>query len=306
MAEKDITEKNLEDWNDVFADIVNVLLFDGDRLIKEDDLVPDTKDSMFKADGVLHEQERDVSKLWRDGEIRISIIGFENQSRQDYRMPLRVISYDGASYKRQLLDDSLSKNYPVVTLVLYFGTHERWTAPKSLYGCFDVPERLRPFVNDYKISVFEIAWLDDATIEKFSSDFKILAKYFQAKRLNADYVGSNDEIRHVDSLLKMMSALTGDNSFELAYNESSLSNKGGVTMCDVVERIMIKGINKGIEQGLEQGLEKGFAEGRAEAKTELIMNLIESRAGSLEQIAAWVKLPVEEIQRIAQAMPATN
>ena len=104
----------------------------------------------------------------------------------------------------------------------------------------------------------------------------------------------------------MMSALTGDNSFELAYNESSLSNKGGVTMCDVVERIMIKGINKGIEQGLEQGLERGLAEGRAEAKTELIMNLIESRAGSLEQIAAWVKLPVEEIQRIAQTMPATN
>ena len=47
MGEKDITEKNLEAWNDVFADIVNVLLFDGKRLIKEQELEAATKDSMF-------------------------------------------------------------------------------------------------------------------------------------------------------------------------------------------------------------------------------------------------------------------
>ena len=49
MGEKDIVEKNLEAWNDVFADIVNVLLFKGKRLVKEQDLEADTKDSMFKA-----------------------------------------------------------------------------------------------------------------------------------------------------------------------------------------------------------------------------------------------------------------
>ena len=38
MAEKDITEKQLASYNDVFADIVNVLLFDGERLVKEDEL----------------------------------------------------------------------------------------------------------------------------------------------------------------------------------------------------------------------------------------------------------------------------
>ena len=34
MGSKDITEKNLEAWNDVFADIVNVLLFKGKRLVR--------------------------------------------------------------------------------------------------------------------------------------------------------------------------------------------------------------------------------------------------------------------------------
>ena len=45
-----------------------------------------------------------------------------------------------------------------------------------------MPKELKPFVNDYKINVFSIAWLDDKTIEKFTSDFKIVAKYFQTKR----------------------------------------------------------------------------------------------------------------------------
>ena len=80
MGTKDITEKNLEAWNDVFADIVNVLLFNGQRLVKEEDLEADTKDSMFKADGKIHEQERDVSKFWKNGEIRISILGIDSMN----------------------------------------------------------------------------------------------------------------------------------------------------------------------------------------------------------------------------------
>ena len=62
MSEKDITEKTLEDYDDVFADIVNVLLFNGKRLVKESDLSPETARSIYKADNKLHSQERDVAK----------------------------------------------------------------------------------------------------------------------------------------------------------------------------------------------------------------------------------------------------
>ena len=34
MGEKDMSEKILEDYNDVFSDIVNVLLFHGQELIE--------------------------------------------------------------------------------------------------------------------------------------------------------------------------------------------------------------------------------------------------------------------------------
>ena len=290
MAEKDITEKNLEALNDVFADIVNVLLFKGEQVINEKDLEADTTKSMFKADGKIHEQERDVSKFWKNGEIRISILGIENQTAQDSDMPLRVISYDGASYKQQLLDKKQKKRYPVATLVLYFGTEEKWSKAKHLYDCFEVPEKLKPFVNDYKINVFNIAFLSPKTISMFKSDFKIIAEYFRAKRLNQKYKGSKEKLKHANETLKMFSALTGDNSFEKVYNEGN-SKKGGITMCDVVERIR------------DDGRTEGRIEGRTEEQERIIMNLIESNAGTIEQIAAWVKLPVKEVQKIARKVP---
>ena len=287
MAEKDITEKNLEALNDVFADIVNVLLFKGEQVINEKDLEADTTKSMFKADGKIHEQERDVSKFWKNGEIRISILGIENQTAQDSDMPLRVISYDGASYKQQLLDKNQKKRYPVATLVLYFGTEEKWSKAKHLYDCFEVPEKLKPFVNDYKINVFNIAFLSPKTISMFKSDFKIIAEYFRAKRLNQKYKDSKEKLKHANETLKMFSALTGDNSFEKVYNEGN-SKKGGITMCDVVKRIR------------DDGRTEGRIEGRTEGQERIIMNLIESNAGTIEQIAAWVKLPVKEVQKIAR------
>ena len=38
-----MTEKTLESFNDVFADIVNVLLFKNKRLIKEDELTAEAR-----------------------------------------------------------------------------------------------------------------------------------------------------------------------------------------------------------------------------------------------------------------------
>ena len=64
MAERDMTEKHLEGYNDVFADVVNVLLFKGERRVKPEDLQDARARTLYKADGKLHEQERDVSKLW--------------------------------------------------------------------------------------------------------------------------------------------------------------------------------------------------------------------------------------------------
>lgn len=64
----------------------------------------------------------------------------------------------------------------------------------------------------------------------------------------------------------MFSALAGDDTFEKVYNEKHLE-KGGVTMCDVVERIR------------DEGRVEGCAEGQENAREEMILNLLESNAG---------------------------
>ena len=119
MGAKDVVEKTLEEYNDVFADIVNVLLFHGQRIIKEDELDDALPRSHYKADSTIHELERDTAKFWKNGQIRISLIGLENQTRTDADMPLRIIAYDGIAYRKQLLHSS-KQRFLVITLVLYF------------------------------------------------------------------------------------------------------------------------------------------------------------------------------------------
>ena len=64
--EKDITEKILEDHNDVFVDILNNLVFDGQELVSAEELENAPAVSQLKMAGGLHEKERDVVKFWKN------------------------------------------------------------------------------------------------------------------------------------------------------------------------------------------------------------------------------------------------
>ena len=65
MGAKDITEKTLEAYNDVFSDIVNGLLFHGKQLVQEDMLTDAQPVSMYKADGGIHEHKRYLELLFK-------------------------------------------------------------------------------------------------------------------------------------------------------------------------------------------------------------------------------------------------
>ena len=65
MGEKDITEKILEDHNDVFADIINGLIFAGEQRILPESLENTAVHSQYKADDEkVHELERDVANFF--------------------------------------------------------------------------------------------------------------------------------------------------------------------------------------------------------------------------------------------------
>lgn len=247
----DANEKILADYNDVFADIMNVFLFGGKQVINEDQLENSKDRSQYKADGKLHQQERDVSKFYNDKEIRIAFLGIEHQNKAEEYMPLRVISYDGSSYRSQLLkNEGKKKPYPVITLVLYFGT-THWRYGKSLHEVLDIPANIKEYVSDYKINVIEVAFLNQKQIDMFQSDFKIIADFFVQKRKCEDYVPLDDPIIHEDEFLKMMEIMVGDKRYSQVLDELNKERdklkEGKISMCEVYDKIEGRGIQKGIQ-----------------------------------------------------------
>ena len=98
--QKDTTQKELEAYNDVFADICNVAVFGGKEVLKETDLVPLPTESYTRnADGTTRQGFRDVRKADRRNGRYHLIIGLENQTGVDYTLPERVMGYEYASYE---------------------------------------------------------------------------------------------------------------------------------------------------------------------------------------------------------------
>ena len=278
MNGKDITQKMLERYNDVFADIVNVLLFNGKRIVDEDALIDTPVDSALKLDGEIHSQYRDVAKYWKNSQINIALFGLENQTVPDKLMPMRVIGYDGAEYKKQVLEENrYKKKYPVITLVLYMGYERNWKYSNSLLELLEVDEKLKPYVSDYKINVFEIAFLDKEKIDLFKSDFRMLADYLYQMRTSNSYKGDESDIKHVDEILMLMSAMSGfenvENIIKVAHERKVNNMKGFFELAE--------------EKGLELGREEG-----ADMVSEL--NIILAREGNLEKI---IKANTDKVYR---------
>lgn len=243
MGEKDTTEKILADYNDVFADIINGLVFKGEQKVSPESLENISTRSVYKGrKNKLHEQERDIVKLWKERDIEFAIYGMENQTLPEKYMPLRILGYDGASYRSQL-QKKRKRPVAVLTIVLYFGTDKMWDKPTHLKDVIYIPEGLEEYVNDYKITVFNIAWLTDEEIARFKSDFKIVANFFVNKRKNKDYVSDDKtEIKHVDEVLKLLSAMTGDERYEEILAEKE---KGVKNMDAMLDRLLSKGQAQG-------------------------------------------------------------
>jgi len=276
MNGKDITQKMLERYNDVFADIVNVLLFNGKRIVDEDALIDTPVDSTLKIDGEIHSQYRDVAKYWKNSQINIALLGLENQTVPDKLMPMRVIGYDGAEYKKQVLEENrYKKKYPVITLVLYMGYE--------------------------KINIFEIAFLDREKIDLFKSDFRMLADYLYQMRTTDSYEGDESDIKHVDEILMLMSSMSGfknvENIIKVAHERKVSNMKGFFELAE--EKGLEKGLELGRTEGLElgrtEGIEKGLELGRTEGADMVSeLNTILAREGNLEKI---IKANTDKIYR---------
>ena len=280
MGVKDITEKYLESYNDVFLDIVNVYFAINGvkdlRIERPEDLQDAQTRTVYKSVGEIREQERDVTKLWVTEGAVISLIGLENQSVIDRTMPLRIFGYEGADYRYQLTQKDRKLN-PVFTIVVYFGTSERWPKSRTLFELLKVPDSLRMLLNDCHVNVLELAWLTDDQIELFKSDFKFVARQVRSERTGEEFIPSDERVTHPDALLKLMGALTGDRRFTEAVNNLADFYEGGnFTMKSFLEKAEAKGIAIGEERVRQSIFQSLLSEGMPRERAIKIVGLNES------------------------------
>lgn len=148
---------------EVFADLFNHLIYDGQNVIKPSDLSElDTTATFIPFDETGKafpvQKYRDVLKsavVMEDADaVYALILGIENQTDIHYAMPVRNMGYDAYNYAAQVAaiarnnrknpdseTDFLSglqkddKITPVITLVVYFGA-KPWDGPMSIHEMF--------------------------------------------------------------------------------------------------------------------------------------------------------------------------
>lgn len=288
MGTKDTTQKRLEDFEDIFADISNVLLYDGEDVIKENELETVTAKDTYTVEQQIHEVERDVAKRWRHHSLHISLIGLENQTDPDYKMPLRVICYDGASYRAQLNAEESKKTYPVITLVLYMGTEKHWTAPND---CFKYDERLSKFISNYKINVVELAWLSDEQILKFKTEFRNFVELLRDTRLGRKPQYSPIQLKHVHELLQLMRVMSGNDEYEQLLKQTTNNLKQNKLKGDEIT------MKKIVSLGFDEARAEARAEGKAQEKFATAKRML-ALGKSLQDIMLITDLPMSKIQEL--------
>ena len=284
MGDKDITERSLEWFNDVFSDIVNAWFavngVEGFTVMPKE-LSDALARTAYKSGGEVREQERDVAKLWttRRGKALICLLGFENQTKIDTYMSLRVLGYDGGDYRLQLAPvtengkSKKKKPHFVFTVVLYFGTKRRWPKRRSVLDRLNVPDELRRFGSDTPLNVFELAYLTEEQEAYFKSDFRYVVHLLRQERLGEKFDMPPGEVSHAVELMELFFSLTGDVKFRDAIKKAQDMEKRGEPLN--MRSFLTEAMNDGIAIGearakgnmrsfLTEAMNDGIAIGRNE------------------------------------------
>ena len=136
----------------------------------------------------------------------------------------------------------------------------QWKDDKELREVINQESGNEELFQNYKLNVFDIAYLTEEQIKMFQSDFGIIADYFVKRRKGYKTIENHKPIKHVDEMLKFMRIFAEDERFlqlDVKKNE-----EGEVTMCTILDTAINKGIEQGITQGISQGITQGIAKGK--------------------------------------------
>lgn len=247
MAQKDLSEKNLEAYPDVFADTVNALLYQGEQIVCAENLQSAPTETFYKSNGGrLRNQFHDVSKYeMHHNKIKMQYT-LENETSIKRKIILRKAGYEGAIYREQYDRKGV---FPFISILLYWGKR-RWNAPQNLiqlFGC-EIPDKSRKFMDTINLHVYEMAHLPKKVRKCFRSDMRIVVDYLAEGKA---YIPSQQKILHLEALLLMLKALTGDDRYrEIIPDVQKIEKeRGGISMCELIDKYENRGVARGVKQG---------------------------------------------------------
>ena len=255
---KDISQKNLGNFPDVAADILNAFLYEGRCAVHAECLYPAPTETAYAAPGsALRNQLEDVSKYeMRDGKIKIQYL-LANQSVEDGGMVLRKAGYTGAIYREQY-DGKVKDRFPVVSLVLYWG-NGHWKKARSIRELFEdrnLPPQLWELADDCRLHVFEMRNLPLEKRELFHSDMRHVVDYLA----EGNGFRSDQPVVHKEALIRLLRALGGDRDVEdtaQMLEEMNIKEEDEITMCELFDQYTRRGREEGRKEGREVGREEG-------------------------------------------------
>ena len=130
-----------------------------------------------------------------------------------------------------------------------------------------IPEGLEEYISDYKINLFEIAFLPDEKVKMFQSDFRYVAEYFVANRKakegqNSQYNISLEHLENAREFAELMNAIT--NSKRFSEIPKIIKERGGKEVYTVMfDQAEARGEARGISIGEARGEARGISIGEA-------------------------------------------
>lgn len=248
MRNKDKTEKLFIACRDVFVELINGLVYHGEGILAEKDILPGPTESIYlKSEEGLSSQFQDYSMYDVRGGKPCALYTLENQSSEDNRMPLRCAGYDGAAYRRQYKPGSGWGIYPVISVVLNWG-EKPWKAATSIRELLDypIPQMAEDYLDKNRIHVFDMRFLNRTVRERFEGDIRVVLDYFSDRE---SMIRRNQKLRNPEEVMRMLYALSGDERY--LDGIKFMEEEGGRSVCELLDSM----VNKGIQQGIQQGIQ---------------------------------------------------
>lgn len=262
------------------------------------------------------------------------MIGLESQTAPDPYMPIRCLSYDAAAYRDQVAARksiqrqntgrppqkrlTLPPLHSVFTICLHFG-FEHWSGPRTLKECLLIPSGLEPYVADYPIHLFEIAFLSDEQVASFRSDFRYVADFFiQMRRIKEGlqhvYKPPVEKIHHLPEFMELLRVFSRESHFEQLNEFYKAQTEKEVNMekffsyaIDMeVDRRLPQIIKEKLPQAIEERLPQAIEERLPQIKAETIIPVLENIAKashcSIEEVCRMAGMSVEEYHKAKRTL----